>query len=254
MTARGFASMILLAAALLAACSSTTPNMKTEANARMEMGVNYLRQNDSPAAMKELAKAAELDPGNAEIVMVLGLAYQSRGDYKNAEKNLRRAIDMKPDYSEAHNNLGFLLSLQGRGKEAIREYETAVGNVLYQTPEVAYTNMAEEYRRLKDPAKAEAMYRKALSFNSGYASAYRGLATVQTGKNLWADAAKTLGECTASAPEFWPCWMDLGGVQLRLGKKRDALGSFRQVLAGSNDPALRTKAAEYINVLENQLR
>ncbi len=254
MTARAFAFMIILAAAFLAACSSSTPNMKTEANARMEMGVNYLRQNNSPAAMKELTKASELDPGNPEIVMVLGLAYQSRGDYKKAEKYLGRAIDMRPGYSEAHNNLGYLLSLQGRGKEAIREYEKAVGNVLYQTPEVGYTNMAEEYRRMKDPKKAEEMYRRAISFNSGYAAAYRGLASVQSGRSQWAEAAKTLGQCTGSAPEFWPCWMDLGGVQLRLGKKREAVASFRQVLSGSSDAALRTKAAEFVNLLENQLR
>lgn len=228
--------------------------MKTEANARMEMGVNYLRQNNSPAAMKELTKASQLDPGNPEIVMVLGLAYQSRGDYGHAEKYLRRAVDMKPDYPEAHNNLGYLLSLQGRGKEAIREYEAAVANVLYQTPEVGYTNMGEEYRRLNDPGKAEQMYRRAISFNPGYAAAYRGLASVQSGRTLWADAAKTLGQCTTSAPQFWPCWMDLGSVQLRLGKKREALASFRQVLSGSSDPALRGKAAEYVNLLESQLR
>lgn len=246
--------MVLLAAVLLAACSSTTPNMKTEANARMEMGVSYLRQNNSPAAMRELTKASELDPANPEIVMVLGLAYQQRGDFKNAEKYLRRAIDMRQDYSDAHNNLGYLLSLQGRGKEAIREYEAAVGNILYQTPEVGYTNMGEEYRRLKDPKKAEEMYRKAISFDSGYAAAYRGLASVQSGKNQWTDAAKTLSQCTASAPEFWPCWMDLGVVQLRLGKKKEALVSFRQVLAGSKDPTLRKKAADYVNLLQSQLR
>jgi len=248
------AAAIVLAGALLAACASTTPNMKTEAKARMEMGVNYLRQNDSPAAMKELARARELDPDNPEIDMVLGIAYQARGDYPNAEKFLRRAIDKKPDYSDAHNNLGFLLSAQGRSKDAIREYEKAVANVVYQTPEVACTNMAEEYRRMKDYKKAEEQYRRAISFNSRYAAAYRGLSTVQTATNRWPDAAKTLGECTAFAPEFWACWMDLGNVQLRLGKKRDALASFKQVLSGSTDPAQRKKAADYINLLEAQLR
>ncbi len=228
--------------------------MKTEAKARLEMGVNALRQNDSPTAMRELTKASALDPDNPEIDMVLGMAYQARGDFGNAEKCLRRAIDKKPDYADAHNNLGFLLSAQGRGKEAIREYEKAVGNVLYQTPEVGYTNMGEEYRRMKDPRKAEEMYRKALSFNPRYAAAYRGLSTVQTSANRWADAAKTLGQCTAFAPEFWACWMELGGVQLRLGKKREALASFKQVLSGSTDPAQRKKAAHYVNLLEAQLR
>ncbi len=250
MTARAIA--IVLAGALLGACASTTPEMKREANARMEMGVGHLRQNDSPAAMKELAKAKELDPDNPEIDMVLGLAYQARGDYKNAEKFLRRAVRRKPDYADGHNNLGYLLSLQGRSKEAIGEYEKAVGNVLYQTPEVGYTNMAEEYRRLKDLKKAEEMYRRALSFNSGYAAAYRGLSAVETATNRWADAAKTLDQCTAYAPEFWQCWMDLGGVQLRLGKKKEALASFRRVLAGSTDPTLRKKAADYVNLLQSQ--
>ncbi len=228
--------------------------MKTEAKARMEMGVNYLRQNDLPAAMKELARARELDPGNAEIDMVLGVAYQARGDLKNAEKFLRRAIDEKPDYAEAHNNLGFLLSAQGRSKEAIREYEKAISNVLYQTPEVACTNLGEEYRRMKDYRKAEEMYGKAIAFNPRYAAAYRGLSAAQTATNRWADAAKTLGQCTAVAPEFWACWMELGVAQLRLGKKRDALASFRQVLSGSTDPAQRKKAAEYVNLLEAQAR
>ncbi len=252
MTARALAAS--LGALLLAACASTTPNMKTEAKARMEIGVNSLRNNDLPGAMKELTKASELDPDNPEIDMVLGLAYQRRGDLKNAEKCLRRAIDKKPDYADAHNNLGYLLSLQGRGKEAIREFEKAADNLFYQTPEVALTNMAEEYRRLKDPKKAEEMYRKALSFNSGYAAAYRGLSGVQMDTNRWADAAKSLGQCTKHAPDFWLCWLELGSVQLRLGKKREALASFRQVLAGSKDPVLRKRAADYLNLLQRQPR
>lgn len=252
MTARVAAAV--LAVLFLAGCASRTPNMKAEAKARMEMGVNSLRQNDLHAAMTELTKASELDPDNAEVDMVLGLVYQGRGDLKNAEKCLRRAIGKKPDYAEAHNNLGFVYSRQGRSKEAIREYEKAVGNVLYPTPEVAWTNMAEDYRRLKDAKKAEEAYRKALSSNPGYLAAYRGLSGLQMETNRWPDAAKTLGQCTASAPGFWPCWMDLGSVQLRLGKKREALASFRQVLGGSKDPATRKKAAEYVNLLQNQLR
>ncbi len=228
--------------------------MKAEAKARMEMGVNYLRQNDSPAAMRELTKASKLDPDNPEIDMVFGVAYQTRGDYRNAEKYLRRAIGKKSDYAEAHNNLGFVLSRQGKSKEAIREYEKAAGNVLYQTPEIAYTNMAEEYRRLKDLRKAEEMYRKAISYNARYAVAYRGLSTLEMDTNRWADAAKTLGQCTTFAPAFWSCWMDLGSVQMRLGRKREALASFRQVLSGSADAAQRNKAAEYVNLLERQLR
>ncbi len=252
MTAR--VAVVVLVAALLAACATPTPNMKTEAKARLEMGVGHLRQKNLPAAMSELTKASALDPDNPEIDMVLGLTYQARGDPKNAEKFLRRAIDKKSDYAEAHNNLGYFLSTQGRSKEAVREYEKAASNVLYQTPEVACTNMGEEYRRMKEPGKAEQMYRRAIAFNPRYVSAYRGLSALQTAANRWTDAAKTLGQCTQFAPDYWACWMDLGTVQLRLGKKRDALSSFKRVLSGSEDPDQRKKAADYINLLQPQAR
>ncbi len=252
MTARAIATV--LAGLFLASCASTTPNMKAEAKARMEMGVTYLRQNDSPNAMKELTKASELDPDNPEIDMVLGMAYQGRGDFKQAEKYLRRAIDRMPDYADAHNNLGYLYSRQGRSEEAIREYEKAVANTLYQTPEIGYTNMAEEYRRLKNVGRAEEMYRRALTFNPRYVAAYRGLSGVQIETNRWADAAKTLGRCTEFGPDAWICWLDLGTVQVRLGKRRDALASFKRVLDGSGDAALRKKAAESINLLQGRSR
>ena len=251
---RARAAADLRTGALLAACATPTPNMKTEAKARMEMGVGHLRQNNLPAAMKELTRASELDPDNPEIDMVLGLAYQSRGDGKSAEKYLRRAIDKKPDYAEAHNNLGYLLSTQGRSKEAIKEYGKAAANVLYQTPEAACTNMGEEYRRMKDYPKAEEAYRRAITFNPRYVAAYRGLSSLQTATNRWADAARTLGQCTEFVPDFWTCWMELGSVQLRLGKKRDALATFRRVLSGSADPEQRKKAASYVDLLEAQLR
>jgi len=62
--------------ALLLACSTPTADMKREASARMQMGVTYLEQRNLPSAMRELTRAAELDPDNSEIAMTLGLAYQ----------------------------------------------------------------------------------------------------------------------------------------------------------------------------------
>jgi len=58
----------------------------------MRMGVTYLDQRNLPMAMRELVKASELDPENAEIDMMIGLVYQARGDLPKAEEHLRRAI------------------------------------------------------------------------------------------------------------------------------------------------------------------
>lgn len=236
--------------ALLIACAAPTSDMKKEASARMQMGVTYLGQRNLPAAMRELTRAAELDPENPEIDMTLGLAYQARGDLTKAEEYLRNAIRKNPDYAEAHNNLGNLLSLQGKGEEAIREYEKAVSNVLYPTPEYGYYNLGREYARRKDLPQATVMYQRAIALNPTFAEAYRGLSMVQSEKGQWKEAVQTLERLVEVVPSHARGWMDLGGLYLRLDRPKEALGAFQNVIANTGDPALRTEATRFINILE----
>lgn len=235
---------------LLFACSAPTADMKREASARMQMGVTYLEQRNLPAAMRELTRAAELDPQNPEIDMTLGLAYQARGDLGKAEEYMRIAIRKDPAYAAAHNNLGNVLGLQGKSEEAIREYEKAVANVLYPTPEYGYYNMGREYVRLKDLSKAEVMYQRAIALHPSFADAYRGLAMVQSEKGQWKEASGTLERLVEVAPSYAHGWMDLGRVYLRLDRPRQAFEAFRKAMATTEDPALRKEAAGYMNILD----
>jgi type IV pilus biogenesis/stability protein PilW len=244
----------VVAGGMLLSCSAPTANMKKEASARMEMGVTYLEQNNLPAAMRELTQASELDPENPKIDMTLGLAYQKRGDLEKAEEYLRRAVRKKPDYAEAHNNLGNLLSLRGKSEEAIREYEKAVANVLYPTPEYGYYNMGREYALLKDLPKAEAMYQRAISLRPSFAEAYRGLAMVQVERGKWKESVRTLEKMVKIAPFHARGWMDLGRLYLRLDHPGKALEAFRSAMANSEDPGLRAEAARYIDILEQGRR
>jgi type IV pilus assembly protein PilF len=242
------------AGALLMACATPTPDMKKEASARMQMGVTYLQQKNLPSAMRELTRAKELDPDNPEIDMTLGLAYQARGDMGKAEEYMRSAIRKKPDYAEAHNNLGALLSLEGKSEEAIREYEKAVSNVLYPTPEYAYYNMGKEYVRLKDLGKAEGMYQRAIGLNPSFVDAYRDLAMVQAEKGQLQDSARTLERMVEVAPSYAGGWMDLGRLYLRMKEPGKALEAFRNALSNTEDPAMRAEIAGYINLLDQGKR
>lgn len=246
---RAVALAIAVAAALLSACAGPTADMKKEADARMAMGITYLEQRNIPAAMRELSRASELDPGNPGIDLSLGLAYRARGDSAKAEECFRRAIGKRPDYPEAHNNLGVLLSDLGRGDEAIREYEAAASNVLFATPEFAYYNMGEEYRRQKNLEFAEAMYRRALVLNERYGPAYRGLAGILASRGRGDEAIATLEKCVHATPAFAPAWFDLGGAYLRAGRPQDALQAFRNVLVNTEDAGLRRLATEHIRTL-----
>jgi type IV pilus assembly protein PilF len=235
-------------AALLLGCAGPSPERKKEAAARMQMGMTYLEQRNVPSAMRELTAASELDPENPEVDMAFGLAYQTRGDLGKAAEYFRSAVRKKPDYAEARNNLGIVLSHLGRGDEAIREFEAAASNVLYPTPEVAYYNLGEEYRRRKDFRKAEEMYRRSIAVNDRYADAYLRLAFLQGERGQWAEAARTLEACVAMAPAYAPAWLDLGRAYLSLGRTRDANDAFRNVMANTADPSLRKQATDFMNM------
>jgi type IV pilus biogenesis/stability protein PilW len=249
-----FLPVVFLFAAILAGCAGPSVDRKKEADARMRMGVTYLEQRNLPMAMRELAKASELDPGNPEIDMTLGLAYKARGDMSKAEEHLRRAIDKKPDYADARNNLGVVLAGRKAWDEAIREFEAAAANVMYTTPERAYFNLGEAYRAKGDPSGADGAYRRALRANDRYAPAYTALSGVLGGQGRWNDAASVLARCVETLPEYAPCWMELGRAHLRLSRPADALKAFDKALAASTDPEERKQAAAYVKLLGSEKR
>jgi type IV pilus biogenesis/stability protein PilW len=243
-----------LFAAILAGCAGPSADRKKEADARMRMGVTYLDQRNLPMAMRELAKASELDPENAEVDMAIGLVYQARGDMSKAEEHLRRAIGKKPDYADARNNLGIVLARRKAWDEAIREFEAAAANVMYTTPERAYFNLGEAYRVMGDPANAEGSYRRALRANELYAPAYMALSSVLGGQGKWNDAAILLTRCVEVLPGYASCWMELGRVCLRLSRPAEALKAFDKVLSVSSDPEVRKQAADYVTLLGSEKR
>ncbi|OIP32725.1 MAG: hypothetical protein AUK27_12395 [Deltaproteobacteria bacterium CG2_30_66_27] len=243
-----------LFAAILAACAGPSADRKKEADARMRMGVTYLDQRNLPMAMRELTKASELDPGNAEVDMALGLVYQARGDMSKAEEHLRRAIAKNPEYADARNNLGIVLAGRKAWDEAIREFEAAAANVMYTTPERAYFNLGEAYRVKGDPANSEGAYRRALRANERYAPAYTALSGVLGGQGKWNDAASVLSRCGELLPDYASCWMELGRAYLRLSRPAEALKAFDNVLAVSSDPEVRKQAAGYVALLGSEKR
>lgn len=242
---------ILLATALLAGCAAAPPiEKKTEASARMQMGISYLRQNNVPMAMQELSEASRLDPANPEIDLGIAFAYQARGDHKEAERHFRTALRKKPRYPEAHNGLGSSLSFLGKSDEALREFEAAAADVYYTTPELAWFNMGEEYRRLRQLSRADEMYGNAIRANGSFMDAYLMRAVVRGEERRWDDAASTLEEAVRRDPTFAQGWLELGRIYVRLERKADARTAFRNVSVNTSDVALRRQAADHINLLD----
>jgi len=173
---------VLMAAALaVVACASknpaTTPSPQAEttpikaqeatlaqrAQIRADLAAGYYERGQMDVALEELGEAAKLDATNPRIYNIYGLVYTVMGETSKAEESFRRAISLAPNDSDIHHNWGVFLCSTGRAREAIPEFEQAIRNPLYKTPEIALINAGKCSVTLGDTAKAETYLRQAIT-------------------------------------------------------------------------------------------
>ena len=115
------------------------------AEIKQDLGAALIVKRQYRQALSELRKSLELDVTNARTHYHLGYVYlYGFKKPKEAEAALRQAlVHSKDPYSEAHNLLGLALNEQGRYDEAIPQFEQALTNILYPTPQFAQQNLAQ---------------------------------------------------------------------------------------------------------------
>ena len=89
------------------------------AEGRLLMGLAYLRSRDFPSAVKELAKAIELNPTLPSVQQVYGRAVLGSGDREAAARAFRRELQRNPNDFEANLQLGNLLRIDQKYDEAL---------------------------------------------------------------------------------------------------------------------------------------
>jgi len=219
------AAAIAALVALVGACASTTTSSppppprapdplppikapevspKDRAALHADLGAGYYERGRLDVALEELAEAATLDPTNPRIYNYYGLVYTMLGDNPKAEQNFQRAISLAPEDSDIRHNWGWYLCSNGRARESIPEFELALRNPFYRTPEVALTNAGRCSASFGDVAGAEAYYRRALARSPANAPAMYGLALLAYKAGRLDDArgyTRRLAQLPAPAPE-----------------------------------------------------
>ncbi len=113
---------------------------KERAKLHADLGAGYYERGRMDIALEELNEAVKLDPDDARIYNLFGLVYAMLGENAKAEQNFQRALAMAPQDSDIHHNWGWYLCSNGRPRESIPEFEKALANPLYKTPETALIN------------------------------------------------------------------------------------------------------------------
>ena len=152
--------------------------LPVRANLRAELAAGYYERGQMDVAIDELTEAVKLDPNNAKAYNIFGLVYTVLGETAKAEQNFQRALALAPLDPDIRQNWGWYLCTHGRAKESIPEFEAAIRNPLYKTPEIPLVNAGRCSASVGDINAADAYFRRALALAANNDAAMLGLAQI----------------------------------------------------------------------------
>jgi type IV pilus assembly protein PilF len=158
-------------------------------------------------ALEEVREAMRADPGYGPAYNVAGLIYAELKEDKLAQENFQRALRLNPLDSDANNNYGRFLCDRQREDEAIRYFQAALRNPLYQTPDRSYVNAGLCSQRRGNTAAAEDYFQKALKARPNQPQALYQLADLAYARGAYDQAKDYLNRfgqlANANAEVLW---------------------------------------------------
>lgn len=145
----------LLSLLLLSACSSNQVpefgggdnigemgerHSESPGDVYVRLAVEYMKHQRYSPALQNARLAVDKDESNANAHNVLALLYDQLGELELANSHFRRALSLEPKNSYYRNAYGFHLCKRKQFRAADTEFQLALRNPLYDSPEVALNN------------------------------------------------------------------------------------------------------------------
>lgn len=219
---RAFAALVLGAAIVLSGCESTSSKQASSpplppvpppptvqeapapvrAQLHAEIAAGYYERGQMDIAIQELDTAVKLDPKNARIYNVYGLVYAMLGEQAKAQANFQSALELAPNDSEIRQNWGWYLCTHGKPRESIAEFDLAVRNPLYRTPDIALVNAGKCSMEIGETRRADDYFRRALGLNPGSVQAAYNLALLKFRESRYDEARGAIRRVTQQPSVF----------------------------------------------------
>jgi len=165
-------STVLIFSVFLSACTAAGGVKSNKAsNFNADLGIQYLQAGRLQLANEKLLKALDQSPNSPIANHYFAILQQRLGDTNKARQYFTKAINLNPKDPEIRNNYGSFLCDNNQVSEAIQQFNVAINDPLYKTPEFAYTNAGICYRKARNDVKAEESFRNALRKKTAFPSA-----------------------------------------------------------------------------------
>ena len=152
------------------------------ADTYIDLAVEYQQRGAPQVALDRVNLAVQANPDSAKAYMIRAMIYQNLGQLKDAEKDFKKSIKLDSSYSEAYVNYAVFLCDQKRFDDALGNFNQAIANPLYFTPEIAYYSRGVCYYKNNMLESANADYLRALSYRTPPQDTYIALAKLQLDK------------------------------------------------------------------------
>lgn len=197
--------LLLVAYYFLIGCAITAQThmeQQRKVDFHYKMGISYLNAGDIQMAYVQFQRALQLSPDDSKILNSLGLIYLHLENFKKAEEIFLKAVYEDDRFSDAYNNLGVTHMKTGQWQEAIKSFEKALSNPLYQTPERAFHNLGISYYRIRQFDLAIEAFQNAIKRSPLFPSPHYGLALAYNKAGRFGDAATAIARAIETDPRY----------------------------------------------------
>lgn len=172
--------------------------------------------NASAAQTETVARAVEqykeilrLDPRDTESALWLSRLYRLQNQHEKAEQVLRGLLQRDPENESAVEQLTQLLVDEGKPDEAIALLE----GIIQRAPTPSLLDLlGDAYTQAKDPAKAEAAFKKAVDLDPTEAGHRRGLGQALLAQEKYKEALEQYQKLSEMEPDDAETYLRLSQV------------------------------------------
>jgi len=192
-----------------------------------------VQQENLAKAVEQFQAILKLDPHDTYSSLWLARLYRFENKHEEAEQVLRNVIRQQPDNEAALEQLSQLLVDESRSQEAVDLLTQAVGSSA--SPDL-YDLLGDAYSQLKDSARAEQAYRKAVDADPDDPGHRHGLAQALMAQDKYSAALEQFQKLAELEPGNWENLLRASLLQRRLGQFEQAEASLaraRQLAPGN---------------------